>query len=965
MLKVENSFLRSKFSRRIFLLFLLSAVVPVVAIALLSYEHISTQLSKQNYEQSRIVCKAIGMDLYRRLTLAHDELAALGKTLSDESKIGAYLSAGTPQEVAPDFDELTLVTNGEEQAYLRGKLDQQQSLSNEQQRLLAQGKTIIQTQTLRENNLNILLIQRLGKPGTSNRLLIGKLDPDFIWAVSDLLPAASDFILLGPSGQILHSTRPSLRAMLPSLNGLLATSISGHLEWTVDGENNLASYWSVFTQDLFSSPNLTVVVSQPESIALRAINSFKAIYVPMLFLAILGISFIAAKQIRKKLIPLITLEHATQRIASGDFSGRVDIVSDDELATLGEAFNVMAGHLETQFNSLATMAEIDRLILSSFDIRFIITTVLGRAGELTPCTTAAVLQFDEDEMNSGSLSIRRDMAEADIAEERVRLSNDELSQLLKNPSRLQYSFVSYCPSYLTAFIKDGTQDILLFPTFVKKRLSSVLIFGYSGRAPAGEEDSSTLRKFADHVAVALSNAIWEERLYHQAHYDTLTNLPNRALLKDRLDQAIARAKRNQSFVGLLFLDLDRFKLVNDSLGHAAGDNVLKKVASALTEQVRNIDTVVRFGGDEFVIIIPDIDSKSDAVFELGTIAKKIFKASQNELEINHQIVNPKMSIGIALYPKDGDTPDEMIKNADAAMYHAKSKGRGRYEFFAPELNSVATYRLQMEQDLRSALLNDELLLNYQAKVDCSSGRLLGAEALIRWYHPVRGMISPLEFIGIAEETGLIVDIGEWVIRNACLQIMAWRVSGLAPTPIAVNVSPHQFQERNFITNLTEILGQNQLEPSMLELEITESAVMSDVEESIVKLQQCREMGLSLALDDFGTGYSSLSYLRRLPIHTLKIDQSFISAISDEDETHAIVAATILLAHKLGLKVVSEGVETQEQRQLLHDMQCDMIQGYLISKPLPAEQFAHRFLRANPEASSIDRHSQIKQKKAAN
>ena len=949
MFQIDNSFLRSKFSRRIFLLFILSAVVPVTVIAFLSYTHISTQLNKQSYDQSRIVCKAIGMELYRRLTMARNELAAIGKSLRKHPIDGKNLSAGQAQTIAPDIDELTVFPSSGETIHLRGLLDQPPKLSKEQRRQLATGETVIQTQSVRENHLDILLIQQLNNKGHGNDLLVGKVDSDFIWAVNDLLPTANDLLILSPTGMILHSSRPSLRAMLPILKLSLLTSISGHLEWDLDGDSNHASYWSIFTQDLFSTPNLIVVVSQPESIALTPIKKFRTIYIPLLLLSILGVSFIAAKQIRKKLVPLATLQDATQSIASGNFTGRINITSDDEFATLGDAFNAMASRLETQFTSLATMAEIDRLILSSFDARFIISTVLGRVGELTPCKMAAALELDEGVLNSGKLSIRRNMTEASIEEHHVRLSNDEISQLHSTQPHLQCSSDSDCPSYLRTFLHDGVQTLLLFPTLIKQHLSTVLIFGFGDLDLRGEEDWNSLRKFADHVAVALSNASWEERLYHQAHYDALTNLPNRALLKDRLEQAIARAQRNHSHVGVLFVDLDRFKLVNDSMGHAAGDMVLKKVADVLIGQVRSIDTVVRFGGDEFVIIIPDIDSKNDAVFELGTIADKILMATQNEFEVERQTVHPKMSIGIALYPKDGVTPEELIKNADAAMYHAKGKGRDRHEFFAPELNVAASFRLQLEQDLRSALMRNEFLLDYQAKVDCTSGRLLGAEALIRWRHPVRDIISPLEFIGIAEETGLIIQIGEWVIRNACQQIMTWRASGLDPAAIAVNVSPRQFQEPNFIAAITDILTHTQLEAGMLELEITESTVMADAEESIAKLNKCREIGLSIAMDDFGTGYSSLSYLRKLPIHALKIDQSFVSTISEEKDAHAIVAATIVLAHQLGLKVVAEGVETAAQMHLLQDMQCDALQGYFISKPLSAEQFAKRFLQANAGA----------------
>jgi diguanylate cyclase (GGDEF)-like protein len=949
MLEIDNSFLRSKFSRRIFLLFIVSAVIPVTLIALLSYTQISSQFTKQSYEQSRIACKAIGMELYRRLTVAHNELASIGKILSGETPAGKDTTARSIQRIAPNFDELTLLSIDGKKSYLRGKLEQVPELDAEQRQQLARGKTIIQTQIGRESQRDILFIQSLNHNNAANSLLIGKVDPDFIWAVHELVPPTNDLLIINPTGMILKSSRQSLQLMLPALTKLLASSISGHLNWSLDGEQNNASYWSIFTQDLFASPNLIVVVSQPAIYALDPIKSFSTIYVPLLVLTILGISFIAARQIRKKLVPLAILHSATQKIASGNFSEHIHITSDDEFAALGNAFNVMAGHLDTQFTSLATMAEIDRLILSSFDVRFIISTVLGRVGELTPCSAAAILELDENEPYNAKLSLRRNSDNAPIEEHQIRLTHDDIRRLHNNPSHLECNIEPNCPLYLKTFIDDGSQAVLI-PTFIKDRLSTVVIFVYS-QTIVNHEELNSLRKFANHVAVALSNAVWEERLYHQAHYDSLTKLPNRALLHERLEHAISQAQNNHSNVGVLFLDLDRFKLVNDSLGHAAGDVMLKKIAEILLEKTRSIDTVARFGGDEFVILIPDIDNNNDLEFALGTIATKIFKAAQNEFAIERQIIHPKMSIGIARYPKDGLTSDELIKNADTAMYQAKSKGRARYEFFTPELNRTASYRLQLEQDLRHALANNEFILHYQPKVDCHNGNLLGAEALIRWMHPQRGIISPLEFIGLAEETGLIRDIGEWVIKDVCRQIVEWHAAGFDPAPIAVNVSAQQFQDDNFTHNVAEILSLNRLEPGMLELEITETTVMGDAEESITKLNKFQDMGLRISLDDFGTGYSSLSYLRRLPIHTLKIDQSFIASFCKESDTRAIVDATIILAHKLGLKVVAEGVETEEQKRLLQDMRCDALQGYLFSKPLTAELFAKRFLIGNSQTGA--------------
>lgn len=957
MLQIDNSFLRSKFSRRIFLLFILSAVIPVTIIALLSFTQITSQFTKQSYEQSRIAGKAIGMELYRRLTMAHDELASVGKRLSGETSTGKHIAAGALQRIAPDFDDLTVLTSDGKMSYLLGNLDQVTALDDEQHRQLARGKTIIQSLIDREGQRDILLIQSLNHNDTANGLLIGRVNPDFISAVHDLLPPANDLLIITPSGMVLQSSKQSLRLMLPTLTKLLASSISGHLQWNLDGEQNNASYWSIFTQDLFANPNLVVVISQPASYALAPIKTFSTIYVALLVLAILSISFIAAKQIRKKLVPLAILHSATQKIAGGNFSEHINITSDDEFSTLGNAFNVMAGHLDTQFTSLATMAEIDRLILSSFDVRFIISTVLGRVGELTPCSAAAILEIDENEPYTAMLSQRRNSNDARIEEHQIRLTHDDARQLRNNPSHLLCNIGPSCPSYLNTLSDDGSLAVLL-PTFIKEKLSAVIIFIFNNPI-ANDEELNSLRKFANHVAVALSNAGWEGRLFHQAHYDSLTKLPNRVLLNERLEQAISQAQSNHTTVGIMFLDLDRFKLVNDSLGHAAGDVMLKKIADILLEQIRSIDTVSRFGGDEFVILIPDIDDNNDSELVLGAIATKIFKAAQTEFKIDRQIIHPKMSIGIARYPKDGITPNELIKNADTAMYQAKSKGRARYEFFAEELNRTASHRLQLEQDLRHALANNEFLLHYQPKVDCHNGSLLGAEALIRWLHPQRGMISPQEFIGLAEETGLIRDIGEWVIRDACRQIVEWRAAGFDPAPIAVNVSPQQFQEDNFTHRVADILSRNRLEPGMLELEITETTVMGDAEESITKLNVFRDMGLRISLDDFGTGYSSLSYLRRLPIHTLKIDQSFIASFCDESDTHAIVDATIILAHKLGLKVVAEGVETEEQKRLLRDIRCDALQGYLFSKPLDADLFAKRFLIGNSQTGAQGPHSVVR------
>jgi diguanylate cyclase (GGDEF)-like protein len=952
MAHLNISFARSKFARHIFLLFISSAVIPIVVIAFLSFSHVSKQLREQSYEQSRQTSKAIGMQLFDRFILLGTELEAIAEGLPVQLDTHRSRSQQVGRDFSSRFTDLAVVLGADEQINLVGTIDHQLTLTNKQQQHLALGENILYTHIRSGTSTDILMIRLLDHKDLAKGKLVGIIEPDYLWDVEDVLPDSGEMLVLSPSKVVIYATDPLHAADLPTLETLLSTSTTGHFAWREGEAVQLASFWSLFTEAEFGLSYLTIVVSQSEYDALAPIVSFKSIYVPALILAILGISFVATTQIRKKLAPLVTLMDATRRIATGDFNSRISVTGDDELGHLGEAFNSMASRLGKQFTSLATMAEIDQLILSTFDARYIIATVLGRAGELTPCSVAAILAFDEDQTRTGQLSVRFNESGAVVVEERVFLSHNDIQQLNDHYHGLMVDCSSGYPPYVAALVQGEVCSVLLLPLITQKRLAAVILLSYTRECEVCEEDLEPLRKFADHVSVALSNASWEERLYHQAHYDTLTNLPNRALLKDRLEQAIARAQRNGSYVGVAFLDLDRFKLVNDSLGHTVGDLLLKETANLLTNSVRSVDTVVRFGGDEFVVIIPDIDHKADIVFELGAIADKILETTRHALMLENNRVYTEMSIGIAMYPRDGATPDALVKNADTAMYHAKEQGRGNYQFFSPELNAATLHRLNLENELRLAIENNEFEVFYQAKVDSASGYLVGAEALIRWNHPERGIVPPIEFIGVAEETGQIRVIGEWMIRSACSQTKAWLDAGFTAIRVAVNVSPCQFQDEDLASVVSQILTDTQLDPAVLELEVTEGMVMKDIDKSIDTLKRLSDMGIHLSVDDFGTGYSSLSYLRRLPIHTLKIDQSFIQDMIDDRDAEAIVSATIVLAHKLGLSVVAEGVETDAQRRLLQQWRCNELQGYLISKPLPVEKFTQLLRQRQEEEISV-------------
>jgi diguanylate cyclase (GGDEF)-like protein/PAS domain S-box-containing protein len=438
----------------------------------------------------------------------------------------------------------------------------------------------------------------------------------------------------------------------------------------------------------------------------------------------------------------------------------------------------------------------------------------------------------------------------------------------------------------------------------------------------------------------------EEQIHQLAYFDTLTGLPNRLLLMDRLEMLINQSYREGRQLGVLCLDLDHFKEVNDTLGHAGGDTLLQSVAQRLNACVREGDTVARLGGDEFVIIVTNLSrAELGEVAQIAAlVAEKIKTTLSNPFlfENNEVLITPSM--GIALYPSDADSAADMIKNADAALHHAKSQGRNNYQFYSKQMNTLTLERLSLQNDLRKALERNELEVHYQPQVDIGSGFVTGMEALMRWKHPTQGWIPPVKFIPIAEETGLILTLGEWLMKTVCAQMKVWQMAGLLNDSqrISINVSPRQFKQGDFSKIIEKILNETALSAHRLELEMTEGMLMHNTESTLAMLNQLKILGVKLSLDDFGTGYSSLSYLKRFPLDVLKIDQSFVRDITDDPNDAAIVTAIIAMARSLKLKVIAEGVETSGQFTHLKDQGCHGFQGYFFSKPLPGEGMTQLF-----------------------
>ncbi len=442
----------------------------------------------------------------------------------------------------------------------------------------------------------------------------------------------------------------------------------------------------------------------------------------------------------------------------------------------------------------------------------------------------------------------------------------------------------------------------------------------------------------------------QARISYLASYDSLTGLANRRLFHEQLERAITAARARGHLVGLLFMDLDRFKRINDTLGHGAGDALLQTVAERLRAQVRGSDIVgrleteeqgleiSRLGGDEFTVLLSKLAQPEDA----GDVARRILRAIPAPVVLEGHTISLSASIGIAIYPVDGEDVETLVKHADAAMYSAKALGRDNYQFFSPKINALALRKLALESNLRNALERDELRLHYQPRLDLESGQVVGVEALLRWTHPELGIVSPREFIPLAEEAGLISPIGEWVLRTACRQARVWHEQGIGPISISVNVSPRQFAENDLRALVGGILRETGVSPRLIELELTEQLLLQDNEETALALRDLRAMGVTIALDDFGTGYSSLSYLARFPLDTLKMDRCFVRDVDDDPAAAGIAKAVIAIGHSLGARVVAEGVDTFEQEAFLREHGCDELQGFLLAGALPADEVVRFF-----------------------
>jgi diguanylate cyclase (GGDEF)-like protein len=948
--------LHSRFGRRLLLLFVTCAVLPIAVVAFVSYGHVRRELRSQTERRLQQANKALGLAVYERLLLLDATLRSIppsvlvqlqGAPPADASRL---LNTGLDLLASRRFVALEFIDDDGGRLPVFGRLTERPSLTPGNQRDLRLGLPLIVN--LRDDGqpARTFMLRRVERRGEVRGTLVGQVSAQFLWGslVSSMPSPTTMVTVADDSANVLfRSTQTELVTQADPITEAAPEvhSVPAALPASASSPF-VSSTWPILLDEVFAAPTWTITLSESEDEVLGPVVHFSQTFIWVVLLSGIGVLVLSGTQIRRSLVPLAELREGTSRIAQRDFGSRVRVTSRDEFEELATAFNGMAVQLGRQFQALSTAAELDRAVLSATDVASIVDTLLARTRDVFPCHLVGVTLVAPDGGKSLS-GVVYDYCDDARHSARVDLRSEDVQDLLDGPDLVAVEVPSGPhPAYLGPMLQLGARSLLVLPLRFQRQLVGILAIGDrgadagSGGRGAGADERLQLRRLADQVAVALANAQMLEQVKSLAYYDSLTGLPNRLSYKERLARALEHERTSGKLVAAFCIDLDQFSRINDTLGHDVGDQLLQQVALRLRASCRDREDevgpaqdaltpdVARLGGDEFTVIIPGLTHPEDA----AKLARRILSSLAHPIRVAGQEIFVNASIGIAIYPDDGEDLETLLMHADTAMYKAKEQGGSSYQAYSRAMNASALQRLTLENALRRALEREEFELHYQPIVDARTGVPTGAEALVRWRHPELGLLLPSEFIPLAEENGLIIPLGEWVLRQACAQNRAWQNAGLTPIRVVVNLSSRQLR-RSLPEMVGRILQATGLEARFLGLELTESLLVKHQREDTDTLHALRAMGLHLAVDDFGTGYSSFSYLKHLPLDALKIDRSFVREITTSPDDAAITTAIIAMAHALGLKVVGEGVETEGQRDVLQGQGCDALQGFLFSRPL--------------------------------
>ncbi len=921
-MRISGTFLNSKIAQRIALILFLAAFIPTILITGLTHNTIDKLVSNHSHERLVDNSQDYALTAFSNLLFARTSLNNLSEMLDDSSpthpaKFEEYNKAM--------FNSLLLITP-EGEVLHQSKSAQYYSQAQYKKAILdaikeaAPNKTkLLVLPAIAKNSAPIIsLILSRDKNASAKNLLIAELNPHLIWG--DIGDYSADISVCAYRIEGNSKSR-------------LFCSSEENPKFTGSTLPENAGDWELFLRGEFQDKAWIFVSKRLHPLSSSVIGDFLSSYgyLAAAIFSLLLVALLSLMQIRRTMVPLERLIEGTRNISQGEFT-QVQVEGKSEFAELADSFNGMSANIKRQLDTLQSLSAIDREMASNLDVNQLINQVIARTQSLMPAATVCVTRLDEESgaETQCSISISDKIS---LVTPRITIPNQELA-LIKTYDSGRFG---HCKkdgefSHENFLAELGAKYCWILPIFWQGEMCAFLSITDETALQQDSPNWDEIRELAGRIGIAISAQAREDQLLTQAQYDNLTGLPNRILLQDRLRQAIEHSDRNGKPFWLAFIDLDRFKFINDSLGHKAGDQLLSEVAKRLEWTIRDTDTVARFGGDEFIVIL---QGDMEDTLRMG-ILNRLIQAVEAPFTIEGNEIITTCSAGVSVYPTDARSADVLLSNADIAMYRAKELGKNNFQFFTQSMNEKVADRLRMETHLRKALELNELEMFYQPKVDLDTRQIVGMEALIRWNSKELGFITPSQFISLAEETGLIVPIGEWALKTACKQAVAWRKAGLGKLLMAVNLSMRQFNQKNLLKSITNILEETGMDAQQLELELTESMIMDDAEGAEQILHSIKSLGIHLSIDDFGTGYSSLSYLKNLPVNTLKIDKSFTDDIVLHSDEAPIVASIISLAKNLKLNVVAEGVETYEQVRYLSAHGCNEIQGYYFSKPASAE-----------------------------
>lgn len=920
----------SPIARRLFLFFFLAVTLPIILLVSVTFFQLTDYMAGQHRKELQHDAKYIGMSLFDRLQRVANELPRLAESNLDNVLLGSIAGAAEKQV---SVQLLGSQVSGSPVWLFPGANDE--DLSRELRQEISASVELEHDSPMRIHQLNVG-----GKEGLfvslnmgASSYLAARLVPEFFWDPEQLPHDKLACVLAGLEKVVFCNVTPPDNFIEAFASARPGSSL-GSFEWEAQDEPMRSVYWEVFLKNLGMDTNWAVVLSQPEQELFATTRRFQDSLIIIVLTSILMALMFSIGHLRRVLRPLQTLRDATRQVSEGRLDNQVSISSGDEFEELAVAFNGMTEKLGRQFEQRAALMELDSLILSSRDSRNVVKQVLLRAKDFPECQMLLLVVKEE-----GGLRLRAVRRGSEQEEKHDVVSSEEFGQIMSDLNKEPEIRIARLPTWLPGLC--GTEDCaswLIFPLSVSGLLQGFVLIGTRNQVGIGEGDTGWAVQIVGRLSIALTRARWQADLYRQAHFDDLTGLPNRSALKAALTQALDRSRRHDTRVALLFIDLDRFKLINDSIGHAAGDMYLQAVAERILCCVRREDTVSRLGGDEFTIVIADIPSDANIGVEVLAVVSRLLESIPKPVRIGTHDLRSTLSIGASIFPDDGQTIDDLMKQADTAMYQAKRGGGNSFRFYAEEMQAASQERMELEHDMRRALENDQFMLYFQPQVEASSKQIRSAEVLLRWNHPERGLVSPGLFIPIAEESLLIADIDCWVLKATCSHIRRWLDMGVEPVRLAVNISAAQFQNPKFVDLVKTTLANFELTPDRIELEITEGAFIDDLLHAQQVLHELQTFGVRLAIDDFGTGYCSLAYLKKMPIDKLKIDQSFIRDITRSTRDAAIVEVILQLSKQLGLRCIAEGVETEAELSWLVGKGCEIFQGYFFHRPMPLADF---------------------------